>query len=60
MYAGRDLVYKSTNGGVNWEATGGGAPLNGGAILALGVSPLNSSVVYAATAPFPGSLPRGV
>ena len=60
MYAGRDLVYKSTNGGVNWEATGGGTPLNGGAILALGVSPLNSSVVYAATAPFPGSLPRGV
>ncbi len=52
LYAGRDIIYKSTNGGTNWSSTGGGTPLDGNPALALAVSPQNSNVVYAATAPF--------
>jgi len=52
IYAGRDIVYKSTNGGSNWSATAGGTPLDGNPVLAMAVSSQNSNVVYAATAPF--------
>jgi len=52
IYAGRDIVYKSSDGGNNWIATNSGNPLDGNAVFAMAVAPQNSNVVYAATAPF--------
>ncbi|MEP0545438.1 MAG: YCF48-related protein [Rhodothermales bacterium] len=53
LYAGRSIVYKSTNRGTNWTATNGGANVdpNGNPPLALAVSPVDEDVVYVATAP---------
>jgi photosystem II stability/assembly factor-like uncharacterized protein len=51
LYAGRDLVYKSTNGGSSWRVTNGGAPLDGNPMLAMAISYQNSDVAYAASAP---------
>lgn len=51
IYAGRDLIYKSTDGGRSWEVTNGGAPLDGNPMLAMTISPQTSDVVYAASAP---------
>ncbi len=56
LYAGRDIVYKSTSAGQSWFATNGGAPIDNGApfgnpVVAMAVSPRNSNLVYAATAP---------
>ncbi len=52
IYAARDIVYKSTNGGNTWSATNGGSPLDSNPVLALAISPQTSEVVYAASAPF--------
>lgn len=51
VYAGRDVVYRSTDRGDNWTVTNNGAPLDGNPVFAMALSPLNSDVVYAATAP---------
>ena len=54
VYAGRSVVFKSTNRGSSWSATNGGAavdPVNNPA-LALSISPLDADVVYVSTAPF--------
>ncbi len=51
LYAGRDLIYKSLDGGASWEATNDGAPLDGNPTLAMAISQQNSEVVYAASAP---------
>ena len=52
IYAGRDIVYRSTNGGQSWTATNNGNPLDGNPALAMAVAPQNNNLVYAATAPF--------
>lgn len=56
LYAGRDIVYKSTNAGQSWFETNNGFAIDnsspfGNPVVALAVSPRNSNVVYAATAP---------
>jgi photosystem II stability/assembly factor-like uncharacterized protein len=51
MYAGRSVVYRSTNAGNTWTATNSGASLDGNPALCLNVSPLNPNLVYATTAP---------
>ena len=58
LYAGRDRIYKTTNGGSSWVTTNNGLALDGNPAIALAISPQNSDVVYVATAPF--SNPRGV
>lgn len=50
MYAGRDVVYKSVDGGSNWFAPDP-APLDFNPALAMAVSPTDEDVVYVATAP---------
>lgn len=60
IYAGRVNVYKSEDAGNTWTATGGGAGLDGNPILSMAISPENSDVVYAATAPIPGSSTHGI
>ncbi len=59
LYAGRDKIYKSTNGGSSWIATNSGQALDGNPAIAMAISPQNNLVVYAATAPFSGN-PAGV
>ncbi len=49
MYAGRDIVYKSIDGGQNW--IGSNTPLDGNAVLVLEASDTDPNLVYAATAP---------
>ena len=51
LYAGRGRVYKTQNGGANWVATNSGNVLDGNPVLSLAISPQNSNVVYAGTAP---------
>jgi len=51
IYAGRDIVYKSTTGGSGWNTTNSGRPLDGNPCIAMALSHQNSDVVYAATAP---------
>ncbi|MDW8240738.1 MAG: hypothetical protein RMM98_14100 [Acidobacteriota bacterium] len=51
LYAGRDIVYKSVDGGVSWTATNNGRPLDGNPILAMAISYQNSEVVYVASSP---------
>ncbi len=51
LYAGRDIVFKSVNGGFNWSATNGGASLDGNPVLVLEASRTNENLVYAATSP---------
>lgn len=58
IYAGRDLIYKSTNGGTQWTITNGGIPLDGNPAVAMAISQQNSNVVYVATAPLVSSPPR--
>ena len=49
LYGGREGVFKSVDGGQNWNGVGG--ILDGNAVLVLEVADNNSNVVYAATAP---------
>jgi len=58
IYAGRDLIYKSVNGGAQWTTTNGGTPLDGNPAVAMAISQQNSNVVYVATAPLVSSPPR--
>lgn len=50
LYAGTDLVYKSTNKGSTWTGTGNGV-FNGDPLLSLSVADNDQNFVYAATAP---------
>jgi hypothetical protein len=52
LYAGRDIVYKSTTGGTSWSSTNSGSPLDGNPVLAMALSHQTSDVVYAATAQY--------
>lgn len=51
MYAGRSIIYKSTNGGSNWSATNSGSALDGNPALTISISRFNENIVYASTAP---------
>lgn len=52
LYAGRSRVYKTTNEGNTWSATGGGSPLSAGnAVHSLAVCATGPDTAYAATAP---------
>lgn len=53
MYAGRNVIYKSTNGGASTlTATNGGTPLAGvNAALSMAVSFTNPDILFVATAP---------
>lgn len=52
VYAGRDKIYKSTNGGNSWITTNGGNALDGNPALSMEMSYQNSDKVYVGTAPF--------
>lgn len=58
LYAGRDVVFKSTTRGSGWQATNGGVALDGNPVLVIAISHQSSDVVYAGTAP--GENPPGV
>jgi photosystem II stability/assembly factor-like uncharacterized protein len=51
MYAGRDKIYKSTNGGNSWTATNNNIALDGNFAIAMDISYQLSNKVYVATAP---------
>ncbi len=51
LYAGSDVVFKSTNSGFSWQNTNGGSPVDGNPVLRLACSYQSIQVVYAATAP---------
>jgi hypothetical protein len=51
LYAGRSVIWKSTNAGRDWSTTNFGFELDGNPTLALAVSQTNSNVAYATTAP---------
>lgn len=52
MYAGRSVVFKTTNSGVVWNLTNGGVSLDGNnPLFTLANSFINDDVVYAASAP---------
>ncbi|NNC86150.1 MAG: T9SS type A sorting domain-containing protein, partial [Bacteroidia bacterium] len=50
LYAGRDQIYKSTDEGDNWSITN--APIND-PYLAIEISPISESIVFASSAPSP-------
>ena len=52
MYAGRDKIYRSTDGGNNWTATNNNNALDGNFAIAMDISYQTSNKVYVATAPF--------
>ena len=52
IYAGRDKIYKSTNGGSNWTTTNNGNVLDGNPALAMDISYQTSDKVYVGTAPY--------
>jgi photosystem II stability/assembly factor-like uncharacterized protein len=51
IYAGGDIVYKSTNAGNDWTAMNNGNVLNGDPVLSIAVSYTNPDSVYITTAP---------
>ncbi len=53
LYAGRSIVFRSTNRGNSWQATNGGDDLdpNDNPSLAMAVSETDEDVVYVSTAP---------
>ncbi len=51
IYAGRDQLWRTTNGGLIWSVPGWAPPLDGNPILAIGVYRLDPDVVWAATVP---------
>jgi len=51
VYAGRSRVYKSTDGGFDWDSIHGGSTLNGiNPAMCMAISAENENVVYIATA----------
>ncbi len=53
IYAGRSIIYKSDNGGIDWTGTNNSLPLDGRPALSMAVSASNSEVVYVSTTPVP-------
>lgn len=62
MYAAGTYLYKSTDVGANWAATGNQSVDGGNVIIKIEISPLNPDIVYVATAGDPfgtwGSNPK--
>jgi photosystem II stability/assembly factor-like uncharacterized protein len=54
LYFGRAIVYRSTNAGVYWYATNGGASLDGNPSLSMAVAPTNQDTVFVGTVPGSG------
>ncbi|RKY95560.1 MAG: hypothetical protein DRQ13_06930 [Ignavibacteriae bacterium] len=52
IYAGRDRIYKSINGGSNWTTTNNGNVLDGNPALAMDISYQTSNKVFVGTAPY--------
>ncbi|MEE9450680.1 MAG: T9SS type A sorting domain-containing protein [Ignavibacteriaceae bacterium] len=52
VYAGRSIIYKSTNGGNNWTTTNNGNVLDGNPALSMDISYQSSDKVYVGTAPY--------
>ncbi len=52
LYAGKSIVYKSTNASSSWSATNGGVALDGNPALSIAVSASNPNVVVVGTVPF--------
>jgi hypothetical protein len=57
LYAGRTVVYKSTDAGDTWNPTNGNNMLDTNPVLVLACDPNNAATVYAATAPVVVSQP---
>ncbi len=51
LYAGRSRVWRSDDWGEDWRIPGGAPPLDGDAVLAIGVSPVDQNMVWASTVP---------
>ncbi len=51
LYAGRDKIYKTTNGGTNWTTTNANAALDGNPVLTIAIARTHSDTVYASTTP---------
>ena len=51
LYAGRTLIFKSSNSGSSWSTQNRGEPLDNNPLLALAISYQTSSTLYATTAP---------
>lgn len=51
LYAGRDRIFKTTNGGDNWTATNNNQSLDGNPALAVAVSPTSPDTVYVTMTP---------
>jgi len=52
VYAGRERIYRSTNGGFNWSSVHGGNPLNDNhPATCMAASATDENVVYVATTP---------
>ena len=59
IYAGRDKIYRSVNGGSGWTVTNNNNPLDGNFAIAMDISYQTSDKVYVATAPDPSGTLRG-
>lgn len=55
MYAGKAVIFRSTNMGTSWTATNGGVQLDGNPAISMGISSTNENVVYAGMAPVSSS-----
>ena len=51
IYAGRTMVYKSTNGGNTFNVINGGNALDGNPVMMVAVNPVTSNNVWVSTAP---------
>ncbi|MFN5325356.1 MAG: T9SS type A sorting domain-containing protein [Bacteroidota bacterium] len=51
LYAGRSVIYKSTNGGQSFNQTNGGNPLDGNPALHVSINPTDHNDVWVTTAP---------
>lgn len=51
IYAGRNVIYKSTNGGSSWSAANNGNAIDNNPPVSMAVSRYDKNVVYAGTAP---------
>ncbi len=57
LYAGRTVVFKSIDDGLNWNATNNNLMLDSNAVLVLACDPNNENTVYASTAPVAVPMP---